>query len=487
MFRDAPGHKPAMRLVFPERMPEVAPSLPLLRAEKAEFEALFGLAVVFVDEDPGSGPRWLIEIDPARHDNELVVDRKAGTLVSRAKDAEGLMTTFNLAHSLVALDVDRITDAPEGSTADAAERIRREVAGTFPGFGLRGLDRDEIAARHFDDDMSFEDFERWIAELGDAHTAIRRPVPVYNPPYAIELTPERVVARRVWAGSAAWEAGVRAGWTLAIDDPAGWLARTGAPPHAKALTAGRRAIALNGVRERVFEACSPSGKRVSWTERPVEPVLERVLAWQRLDARTGIIRLANWFAGMGIEDAFDEALGELRGDDRLILDLRGNTGGNLVLAMETRRRFLRERTLLGTIRFIRGDGTLADHVELWDEPSADRVRWDGDLIVLTDPLTYSASEDFLLGLQGLPHVTVIGQRSGGGSGRARTLRILDDMVITISTALTFDRNGTCIENHGIPVDIETPVFAENGRDEAMQCATGPLGEVLRGSATPDAR
>jgi carboxyl-terminal processing protease len=138
--------------------------------------------------------------------------------------------------------------------------------------------------------------------------------------------------------------------------------------------------------------------------------------------------------------------------------------------METRRRFLRERTWLGTIRFTRGDGTLAQPVDLWDEPSTDRVRWGGDLVVLTDPLTYSASEDFLLGLQGLPHVTVIGQRSGGGSGRARTIRLLDDMTVTISTALTYDRNGVCIENHGIPVDIAAPVFQVDGRDAAMECA-----------------
>ncbi len=139
-----------------------------------------------------------------------------------------------------------------------------------------------------------------------------------------------------------------------------------------------------------------------------------------------------------------------------MLDLRGNTGGNLMLATQTRDRFLRERTLLGTIRFTRGDGRLAAPVEMWAEPSTERVRWGGELVVLTDVMTYSASEDFLLGLQGLPHVTVIGQRSGGGSGRPRTIRLLDDVAITISTALTYDRAGTCIENHGVPVDVEMP-------------------------------
>ncbi|HWV22594.1 MAG TPA: S41 family peptidase, partial [Thermomicrobiales bacterium] len=290
------------------------------------------------------------------------------------------------------------------------------------------------------------------------HTAIRRTVPVYNPPYAVELTPERATMRRVPESSSAYRAGVRPGWEISIDDRAGWLTRTGAPPHAKAFTAGRRAIALEGAGERDFTAVSPVGESVHWTERAVLPSLDGVFLDRQIDTHTAYLHPGNWFTGIGFEDAFDDVLTRYWHLDRLVLDLRGNTGGNLMLATQTRDRFLRERTHLGTIRFTRGDGTLAAPVELWGEPSVDRVRWAGDLVVLTDALTYSASEDFLLGLQGLPHVTVVGQRSGGGSGRPRTIRLLDDMSITISTALTYDRAGTCIENHGVPVDIARDVF-----------------------------
>ena len=462
-----------VRLVFPSTMQEVAPSLPLMKAEKAEFEAVFGTEVVFVDEDPGFGPRWLIEIDPVLEHNALVWDREALTLTSQVPDATGLMTTLNLLHSLVGLGVERITDAPAASTADAVERVYREISGTFPGFGIRGLNWDEITARHVrgdGSDMSFAGFQGWIAELGDAHTTIRRPASVYNPPYAVELTPESATLRRVPAWSAAWQAGVRVGWRMEIADGAGWLARTGAPLHAKALTAGRRAIALNGVDSCQFTAISPDGDIVSWTECATAPSLEGVFLAEQLDRRTGYLHPGNWFTGIGFEDAFDEALTRFRGLDRLILDLQGNTGGNLMLATQTRNRFLRERTLLGTIRFSTGGGTLARPVELWADPEPDGARWDGELVVLTDALTYSASEDFLLGLQGLPHVTVVGQRSGGGSGRPRTIHITDGMNLTVSTALTFDRGGTCIENHGVPIDIKTPVFDVEGRNVALMRA-----------------
>ena len=44
----------------------------------------------------------------------------------------------------------------------------------------------------------------------------------------------------------------------------------------------------------------------------------------------------------------------------------------------------------------------------------------------------------------------------GGSGRPRFLRIDDARAFTVSTALTFDRKGRCIEGNGVPVDQSLP-------------------------------
>jgi hypothetical protein len=106
-------------------MPEVASSLPLMKVEQAEFAAVFGTDVVFDEEDPGSGSRWLIRIDPDRDYNMLEFDSASLTLTSHAKDASGVMTTFNLLHSLVGLGVERITDAPAASTAEAVDHADR--------------------------------------------------------------------------------------------------------------------------------------------------------------------------------------------------------------------------------------------------------------------------------------------------------------------------------------------------------------------------
>lgn len=62
--------------------------------------------------------------------------------------------------------------------------------------------------------------------------------------------------------------------------------------------------------------------------------------------------------------------------------------------------------------------------ECWSSPS-EHGRWAGRLTVLTEASTYGASEDFLLGLQGLEHVTVLGEVTGAavaGLERSRSRR-----------------------------------------------------------------
>lgn len=450
-----------MQIAFPPHLAESM--LPLMKSEVAEFEAVFGAPIVFVAQVPDVGPRWIVIEKRAASANSLRWNADSLTLTSTVRDAAGLGATLQMLHSLVTLDLSALNDVHIDDLPTASARLSTEIQRGFPGFGIRDLDWEAIRADYpADAALTLADIQRIVARLQDGHTAVRANVPVYNPPYAVELVAGRAVVRRVAEWSAAAKAGTGPGWTLQIDDINGWLARTGSPPHSHALVAGRRAIALNGVAEREFRATSPEGKQRSWTEVAGPFSLDQLLVSNVVADNIVYLRMHNWIEGVGIPERLDQIIAENTHRHTMVLDLRGNTGGNLLMAKQTRRRFLRQRTLLGTIQFTRADGTLAEPVQLWDEPG-DSIRWPGELVVLTDPLTYSASEDFLHGLQGLSHVTVIGSPSGGGSGRPRTLPLVPGWSVTMSTALTFDRHEQCIEGLGIPVDIEVNPFTEDWR------------------------
>ena len=451
--------EPQAVVVLPESDPTLGGERELLELERSEFEAELGTKVELTSVDPGEGARWALVIDeehtgPPRTE----IDRESRLIVSRAADVGGLFEAMNLLRTVVRRGTDQ--EVADCASVDAAiERVVDEVADTYPAFDLRGLDWQEICSRHVEHVRGADDalpaFQTWLAELQDGHTWVWPPIA--NLPYAVRVdgvatfvrVPEVTVGHRE---------GVRAGWELiAIDDvpvdTAGWLARAAAPPHARALIAGRRLLAGPVGVARTLTARSPTGEEVTWTDTPAAVPPGGLVSWSQLDSGAAYLRIAVWAVGRGVEDAIDAAFDELRGCDRLVLDLRGNPGGNLVLASKTRARFLREETQLGSIRYSVGEGELSRAFPLVAEPGPSEQRWDGRLVALTDPLTFSSSEDFLLGLQGLEHVTVVGRPSGGGSGRARSLRLLPGMTLTISTALTYDRTGRCVEGAGIPVDV----------------------------------
>jgi carboxyl-terminal processing protease len=208
---------------------------------------------------------------------------------------------------------------------------------------------------------------------------------------------------------------------------------------------------------RAFEAAKPDGRRVAWQEQLGAGRAEPLIAARRLPSGAGFLGIGAWVPGAENESLLDEALADFAGAPGLVVDLRGNTGGNAQMACAFRDRFLRDETRMGDVQFSEPGGRLGRRVAIRAEPAPPQQRWNGRVCFLTDPLTYSAAESTLLGLQGLAHVEVLGERSGGGSGQARSIPIFRDATLTVSSCLTFDRGGECVEGAGIPVDRPIPM------------------------------
>jgi carboxyl-terminal processing protease len=402
-----------------------------------------------------AGARWYLRLDSAEPAHR--VDRRANVLVTEAPTVDGLFDALSTLREL--------NGRPDGvwpvrdcaDTEEMIARIHDAVADAWPSPRAARVDWEAISARHAPKVRAASDpievASRWVAELGDAHTAIRPAVPAGRLRYGIRVE-DAAIFWVVPQESAAYQAGVRPGWRLLGVEPASLRARTGATPHARSWVAGGVAQAgpIGLVRE--WTAVSRGGERASWEEAPRSAFDPPHLQVGSLPSGAGLLRISAWApeAWAALDEAF---LGPLAQVDRLVVDLRGNGGGNLALALAFRDRFVRDERRMGTIRTTLPGGELGPAVLLRASPAP--TPWRGSRVrFLTDERTYSASEDALLGLQGLPHVEVMGRPSGGGSGRVRRVRLLPGWVLTVSTALTWDRRQRCVEGQGIPVDRLLP-------------------------------
>jgi carboxyl-terminal processing protease len=384
--------------------------------------------------------------------------------------------TFSLLRSLARHAGGVLPVADCATTEAAIARIQAEVGDSYPAFALRNLDWDAICAAQVPRVAAAADpvvaMQEWLAALQDAHTWVRPAAMPGDLPYDIWVTPEGMRLARVPPGSAAWEAGARPGDRLVGEEPAGWWRRTAATPHSRPLVAGRRFLQDALTRPRPFTAAAPAGRRVTWTETPPADPWNPVAHWERLPSGSGYLQIRAWVKAAELEAQLDAAFAALRAAPGLIVDLRGNPGGDLALAQRFRNRFLPEAGVLGTIRYSTGHRRLSAPEPILGEPAPPDQCWPKPARFLTDPLTYSASEDVLLGVQGLPLVEVVGEPSGGGSGRVRVLRLLPGWRLMISTALTYDRQGRCVEGAGIPVDrpVAPNRYAPQAEDVVLRAA-----------------
>ena len=63
----------------------------------------------------------------------------------------------------------------------------------------------------------------------------------------------------------------------------------------------------------------------------------------------------------------------------------------------------------------KGHSDFSEPEPIYVEP-ANGVRWQKPVVVLTNRHSYSATNDFVNSMRYMPHATIIGDQTGGGSG-----------------------------------------------------------------------
>lgn len=131
----------------------------------------------------------------------------------------------------------------------------------------------------------------------------------------------------------------------------------------------------------------------------------------------------------------------------LIIDIRGNGGGNVATSDLFARHFMKEPRIVGHVRHKLGKGH-SDFSKLTAiklDPLGAGVRWLRPVVLLTNRGVYSAANDFTLKMKGLPYVTVMGDDTGGGGGLPMSSELPNGWSVRYSATQTFDAEGKHIE------------------------------------------
>ena len=147
----------------------------------------------------------------------------------------------------------------------------------------------------------------------------------------------------------------------------------------------------------------------------------------------------------------------------LIIDVRQNSGGSTTNSGKIASRFTEKKILTGYICHKTGPGhnDFSKPYAIYLEP-AKGIRWQKKVAVLTNRHSYSATNDFVNHMKCLPNVTIVGDKTGGGSGMPFSSELPNGWTIRFSASPHFDKNMNHIE-WGIDPDVKVDI---NYKDEA---------------------
>lgn len=385
------------------------------------------------------------------------------------------------------------------------KNIAGELRGRYwdPTFGGRDLDAlFERAARSVAEATSESHISglltQLLLELDDSHTRFYPPPIPFDFDYGFEtrLVGERAFVAKVTAGSDADKAGLRPGTEL--------LSVEGVKPGRDTLWRIRYALNVrprNELRLRVqapgatsedklVKAKVSKSRRVrdinDWSEeqwlvaqgRRRAPVVVATLG-----DRAAAVRLESF--GIEARD-FDAAVKHVRGREALILDLRGNPGGDVDVLQRVVGAFFEGEVPLGEL-----------HERKQTRPLRSKARrpsdvFKGRLVVLVDADSASAAEITARVVQLQRRGTVLGDRSAGAVMVSRTWVHSDGpkfnfilYALSITEADLVMSDGERLEKAGVTPDeivLPTPEDMAAKRDPVLARAAALLGVTL----TPEA-
>ena len=169
----------------------------------------------------------------------------------------------------------------------------------------------------------------------------------------------------------------------------------------------------------------------------------------------------------------DALMDRAQGLKGIILDIRSNGGGSSGNAYALASCFTDTSYEYGKSRIKNGPG--AEDFSPWTSYRVgprSGTRFTGDIVLLCNRSSYSASNMFAQMMRALPNAILLGDQTGGGGGIPAFGELPNGWIYRFSSTQTVDPLGEDIE-HGVPVDIRVdmdPADEANGIDTILEAA-----------------
>jgi C-terminal processing protease CtpA/Prc len=176
---------------------------------------------------------------------------------------------------------------------------------------------------------------------------------------------------------------------------------------------------------------------------------------ERLRGNIGYIEFFNFLDEELGADTVAAAMNFVNGTDALIIDMRGNGGGNpAMVALVCSYLFGPEPVHLNDLYWREGNRT----EEFWTRKEVAGKRYlNKDVYVLTSKRTFSGAEEFTYNLKNLRRATIIGETTGGGAHPGGGFRINEHFGVFVPTGRAISPiTKTNWEGTGVTPDIAVP-------------------------------